>query len=315
MAKKIPKIIKEIKKFTPMEINYATDKMISYSQFSMYKTCAHKWALTYKDKNKLFSDSIHTVFGTSFHETLQHYLTVAYDVAGTVADKINLEEHFQSRFMENYKKSYEANNKQHFSSASEMREFFEDGLAILEFIKKNRRGYFASRGWHLAGIEIPVVVLPHPEYKKVIYKGLLDLVLYDEKYDSFYIFDIKTSTSGWNDYAKKDELKQFQLILYKQFFAQQFNIDVEKINIQYFIVRRKINENAIFPPKRIQEFTPASGKGKMNKALNEGQLFIEDCFEKEGGIQQKEYPKNPGRHCSFCPFNETSLCDKLRESE
>jgi hypothetical protein len=51
----------------------------------------------------------------------------------------------------------------------------------------------------------------------------------------------------------------------------------------------------------------------MTKALGEMKLFIEDCFEKDGKIQQKTYPKNPGRHCSFCPFNETSLCDKLRE--
>ena len=95
MAKKIPKIIKEIKKFTPMEINYATDKMISYSQFSMYKTCAHKWALTYKDKNKLFSDSIHTVFGTAMHETMQGYITVMYNESGANADKMDLLSLFQ----------------------------------------------------------------------------------------------------------------------------------------------------------------------------------------------------------------------------
>lgn len=310
MAKKIPRIIKDIKNYVPREIDYARDNMVSYSQFSMYKTCNYKWALTYKEKHKMFSDSIHTVFGTSFHETLQHYLEVAYDVSGVEADKINLEEHFQSRFIANYKKSYESNKQQHFSDPAEMREFFEDGVAILNFIKKNRRGYFSSRGWHLAGIEIPVVVNPHPSFKNVVYKGFLDLVLYNENTEEFFIFDIKTSTSGWNDYAKKDELKQFQLILYKQFFAKQFNIDPEKVNIKYFIVKRKINENLEYVPKRIQEFVPASGKNKMSKALKEIQSFIEECFHVNGGIQERTYAKNPGRHCGFCPFNNTSLCDK-----
>ena len=36
----------------------------------------------------------------------------------------------------------------------------------------------------------------------------LDLVLYDEWEDKFCIYDIKTSTRGWGDWAKKDEAKQ-----------------------------------------------------------------------------------------------------------
>jgi hypothetical protein len=310
VTKKLPRIIKDIQKHVPREIDYSKHSLISYSQFSMYKTCPHKWALVYKDRNKVFSDSIHTVFGTSFHETLQHYLEITYTISGAEADRINLEEHFQSRFIENYKKSYESNKKQHFSDSAEMREFFDDGVAILRFIKKNRTAYFSSRGWYLAGIETPVIINPHPDYKTVLYKGLLDLVLYNENTEEFYIFDIKTSTSGWNDYAKKDEIKQFQLVLYKQFFAKQFNVDEEKINIKYFIVKRKINENSEFVPKRVQEFVPASGKVKSNKALKEIQTFIEDCFELDGKIKQKEYSKNPGKHCQYCPFNETPLCEK-----
>ena len=62
MAKKLPKILKEIKKHTPKVIDYSENNSVSYSQFSMYKTCPYKWALTYKDKNKTYKPSIHTVF-------------------------------------------------------------------------------------------------------------------------------------------------------------------------------------------------------------------------------------------------------------
>ena len=43
---------------------------------------------------------------------------------------------FEERFREAYSKEYKNNKNIHFSSSEEMREFFDDGIAILEFIKK-----------------------------------------------------------------------------------------------------------------------------------------------------------------------------------
>ena len=37
-------------------------------------------------------------------------------------------------------------------------------------------------------------------------------------------------------FAKADEDKQFQLLLYKQFFSEQYNIPLEKIDIEFFIM-------------------------------------------------------------------------------
>ena len=55
------------------------DKTISYSQFSMWSMCPQKWKLTYIDKHRMGGPSIHTVFGTSFHETIQWYLYVMFN--------------------------------------------------------------------------------------------------------------------------------------------------------------------------------------------------------------------------------------------
>jgi hypothetical protein len=49
------------------------DVTVSYSQFSMWSSCPLKWKLCYIDKYKLGGPSIHTCFGTSFHETIQWY--------------------------------------------------------------------------------------------------------------------------------------------------------------------------------------------------------------------------------------------------
>ena len=94
------------------------------------------------------------------------------------------------------------------------------GAEILKFIKRKRNAYFSKTGWQLVGCEIPIQLTPNPTYKNTIYKGYLDLVLYHEPTNKIKIVDIKTSTRGWSDINKKDEDKQFQLILYKQYFSQ-----------------------------------------------------------------------------------------------
>ena len=241
MAKdKTPSIVKRIRNFKPQEINYAFQKSISYSQMSMYLQCPKKWALQYRDGYKIPSFSINMTFGTALHETLQNYLHTMYMESGVAADKINIEEYFEDRFRENYTKGYKDNKNIHFSDPEEMREFYDDGLAILDFIKKKRGEYFSSRNWHLVGIEIPIVIAPDKRYNNVLYNGFIDLVLYNEPTDTFTIYDIKTSTRGWGDKEKKDEIKQFQISLYKQFFSEQFGVPEDSINVEFFILKRKI---------------------------------------------------------------------------
>ena len=44
----------------------------------------------------------------------------------------------------------------------------------------------------------------------------------DTELDKIYIYDIKTSTRGWNDTEKKDDSKIAQILLYKEYFSKQF---------------------------------------------------------------------------------------------
>ncbi len=78
-------------------------------------SCPKKWALQYRDGHKVYSPSIHTVFGTAIHETLQHYLSVVYNESGAAADRIDLETYFEEKFREVYSKEYQNNKKIHFS--------------------------------------------------------------------------------------------------------------------------------------------------------------------------------------------------------
>ena len=310
--KKLPSIIKKIQEYKPVAIDYAFQKSISYSQLSMYLSCPKKWALQYKDGHKVPSFSINMTFGTVVHETLQNYLSVMYNESGVKADAINIEEYFEERFRENYAKGYKNNKNVHFSNPEEMREFYDDGLAILDFIKKKRGEYFSIKEWHLVGIEVPIVMAPNKSHNNVLFNGFIDLVLYHEPTEKFVIYDIKTSGRGWSDKEKKDEVKQFQILLYKSFFSEQFGVDIENIDVEFFIVKRKIWEQSEYPQKRVQQFVPSNGKTKVKKSKAALDTFIEEVFNLDGSYKSTDHQATPNKSsCLYCQYKDKKeLCNK-----
>jgi len=185
------------------------NKTVSFSQYQIYKTCPHQWYLTYVKKLQPFKPSIHLIFGTAFHETLQNYLKVMYEQSGATADKIHLPTYFKTRLMELYKQN---SGQGHFSTPEELTEFFEDAIAILDFIKKKRSLFFKKKNSKLIGIEIPINGPIVEGIESVKMKGFIDLVIYDETLDKYIIYDIKTSTRGWSDYEKKDQTKMYSFL-------------------------------------------------------------------------------------------------------
>lgn len=311
--KKIPVVVRDIRENPPTPLNFAVEKNISYSQLSMFTQCPKKWSLQYRDGHKASEQSIHMTFGTALHEVLQHYLDIMYETSGAAADRIDINELFEETLRKCYAADYKRNKNEHFSSPEELREFFEDGKAILDYFKKKKGGYFSKKGWWLVGCEIPIVIAPNIRYNNVKYMGYLDVVLYHEPSNTFKIIDIKTSTKGWNKWAKKDESKQFQLVLYKYFFSKQYNIPIENIDVEFFIVRRKVYTEGDFPQKRIQTFEPASGKVKINKATNNLNEFINQAFNLDGSYKDSIFKPVPSKwNCTFCPFKEDEkLCNAV----
>ena len=305
--KKAPLIVREIQETTPQEVNFAYEKNISYSQLSMYTQCPRKWALQYRDGHKVFEQSIHMTFGTALHETLQMYLDVMYNESAAAADRLDLETDLENRLRDEYQKGYKKNNGVHFTDPQGLREFYSDGVEIIRYIKKNRGKYFSKRNWWLVGCEVPIVLAPNPRLPRVKYMGFLDVVLYNENTKKFIIIDIKTSTRGWNDKAKKDKSKQHQLVLYKKFFAEQYNVDINDIDTEFFIVRRKVWESSDFPIHRVQQFRPPSGKTSVNRATKSLNEFLDNCFTKDG-FNEKDMPALTNNNCKWCPYFKTSLC-------
>jgi hypothetical protein len=314
--KKIPAILKEIKAYEAAALDYAKgQKNISYSQISMFHRCPHSWKLNYKDKLQVYKDSIHTSFGTSFHEVIQEYYERFYNDSVKAAEELDVEKLLKTEMKKNYAIGKERNGE-HFSTAVELQEFYEDGVNILREWKKKKGGFIQKRGWHLAGIEIPLMMTPEEEYENTLFKGFIDAVLYHEETETFKIVDFKTSTRGWNKNARKDVMKQNQLILYKEFFSRQFNVPKENIEVAFVILKRKIYADSDFPQPRISEFRPASGPIKTKKAVAVVREFIQGCFEKDGSYKEREFEMRPSQsNCRFCAFaDKPELCSRGRAS-
>jgi len=280
------------------------DSKVSYSQYTMYANCPHQWKLNYMDGNRTFDPSLHLVFGTAMHETLQSWLDVLYNKSPKEATQLDLGKMLYDGMVSEYKVMREQTGVD-FSTPSEMEEFLEDGIEILNFITKNRIDYFNTRQLRLVAIELPIYSKAI-ESHNVHMMGFLDLVFEDTYQNKLVIWDIKTSTRGWNKYQKADKTKTAQLVLYKKFLSEQYSYPIDKIDVKYFIVRRKLDEGMMYAQKRVQEFTPSNGKPTVNKITKSFEDFIRNAFNEDGSYRtESEFPALAGKNnknCKYCPF-------------
>ncbi len=271
-------IIENINKTVVPEMDYNTEKNISYTQLSAWTECPHRWKEMYIDKIKT-PPNIYFSFGTAMHETLQEYMELMYNKGQQHADQFDAHADFTERFMNEYKADTEKLGKQ-VTTQKILIEFMNDGLNIIDFFLRHRQEHFQKHGWKLLGIEMPILVAPHEDYPNVKMMGKLDLVMFDETMHRVVIWDIKTSTRGWMKHDKENKAKTSQMVIYKKYFAEQYNVPVENIDVRYFIVKRKIPANPRYPimKSRIQKFEPSSGKTTQNKLGKDIKSFIEDVF-------------------------------------
>ena len=292
------------------KINYAYQKSVSYSQYSMYKQCNFRWYLNYIKKHKIFKPSIHTLFGTSFHETIQEYLRLMYDVTVKASEEFDFESFLKERMLTNYKEELEKNKGEHYVKKDDFTAFIQDGVNILNWIKKHRKKYFSTKQIKLVGIEIPMEQYIIEDIPNVIMIGYIDIIFYDELNKTYTVIDFKTSGSGWKEADKKDDAKLAQLLLYKHFYSRALKITPDEVNVQFMIVKRRPFISEDFPTHWVQEIIPAQGKIKLKKAVQEFEAFVRDCFTTDAKYIDREYVKNFDG-CKWCEFKDKpELCSK-----
>ena len=282
---------------------------VSFSQYSMWSSCPQQYKLNYIDKLGESSGNIHTLFGSAMHETIQHYLSVMYGVSKKQADEIELDRLLLDRMKENFTKEKEALSEGAPCTQSELEEFYGDGRRILSWFKKYCSKFYSKSGYELVGIEIPLNANIKPG---VHFIGYIDIVLKDLAENSIIIVDLKTSTMGWNQYQKADKMKNSQILLYKKYYSELFNIPLTKIKVEYQIMRRKLPEDSAFPIPYISKHVPPNGSPSVNKVYDEFMEFINTVFDDDGAFKDIEFPKVPGqnkKNCKWCEFMSRGICD------
>ena len=299
MAKKLHK---EVKRIWESKIKQTPSKLthISYSSISTFNKCPKLWEQQYLRKTLPFKQNIYTCFGTAMHETIQEWLEVLYHDKVKVANELDLHALLYSNMIKAYKSGKAQNNHEHFSTEKELTQFWIEGKHILHFLKKKRSAYFNTKRMMLAGVE---TLLYHQIKPGVVFKGLVDLVFYHPTLDEWTIIDIKTSTSGWRDNQKKNPNLTAQVVLYKEFFSRQFNIDKEKINVEYFIVKRRVPANAEYAimQRRVQQFTPNAGPRKTKQVIDSMNNFISKVLDDNGKFIDQHYEcSSKLKKCEYC---------------
>ena len=305
-------------------------KRISYSQFSKWVACPMAWKYAYIDGLSKFENNIHCCFGTAIHEAVQTFVNELYTGGSAAADSIDVVKIFRDVLDkelegvgkekrlddegnpvldENGKSIYDEVKNPVVVSDDDLNTFIEHGMLILNYFTSfaNRSKYFPSKKYEIVGIELP---LSMPIMNNLSFIGYLDIVLRDTQTGKIKIIDLKTSGRMWNKYQQNDMTKIMQLVLYKAFYSKQFGLPLNKIDVEFIILKRTLLEGVSFPESRLQRVVPMSGSTVVDDSVKLLVEFIENCFTSEGIHNSTgKFKKNPHKgktrysNCKYCDFS------------
>lgn len=297
-------------------INREKLRVISFSQISKFYHCPHQWKLQYVDKIKDEAASIHLIFGSAVHRLIQEYLYTAYNSSVKEANAIDYQEKLKTCMSDEFVSTVKKVKRKDFTNPHEMSDFYQDGIQIFEDFAKNRTKYFSTKETDFIGYEVPLLYRLESNPKVAII-AYLDLVFYDKIMDKILIYDLKTSTRAWTDNQKKNEMTRMQLILYKILFSKIYDVPINKIEVEFLILKRQIYESSEFPQRRIQSVKPPSGSITIKKTEKLVENFVSNVFDLDGNIK----PDFVFEHalsvddCKWCGFKNTELCQRKRKSK
>ena len=280
-------------------------KSISHSQFTTYNDCNLKWKLRYIDELSISGGNIYTLFGSAMHTVIQSYLTEMYDKSIVSADKLPLDDMLKEEMVKEFNEIKEKWGVLP-CEQKDMIEFYQDGLEIIKHFRKHRNRYFIKNNYELVGVEVPIFTTVQ---EGVEFRSYLDIVLRNKISGDITIIDLKTATRGWIHFQKKNFYKTSQLLLYKQFYSDKFGVPLDKIDVLFLILKRKIAKKSDFPISRLQRFEPPHGKISINKTMKAFNEFRELIFDSNGKYRtDRNYSAKPGSACKFCEFYNTEHC-------
>jgi hypothetical protein len=243
------------------------------------------------------------------HEVIQDWLDTLYNKSETVAKSVYLHDTFKEKLISLFKENTtltEGGEKVFLADKKTLMEFYEQGCQILTYIQQNYKKIFPTSNTKLFGIEYELNAEIKPG---VSYVGYIDIVTYNELTKKYVLYDLKTSRSGWSEKEKSDPNKTGQLLLYKTFFAQQENIPLDNISVEFIILKRTIFENSPYPIPRVSKFEPPNKAPSINKNWQRFQTFVDRAFDDSGQYITEQVATPSKESCRWCKFRDRKdLC-------
>ena len=92
-----------------------------------------------------------------------------------------------------------------------------------------------------------------------LFKGYVDLII--KEGDNYHIIDWKTCSWGWDSRKRSDKMILYQLILYKHFFCQKYDISPDMVHTHFGLLKRTSKKNIV------ELFKVTSGPKRIENAL------------------------------------------------
>jgi hypothetical protein len=250
---------------------------VSYSEIKLWHECPHKHKLQYVDKIDGFKGNLHTAFGTAIHSVCER---------GLLDENLDREKHFLEAFASELASLEEKEVEIDMSLHDQMMGQYKP---IISSFRGGLDEYFGD----CEVISTEEKLYEDMEGHDMKFKGFIDLVVRtpDGKY---HILDWKTTSWGWNARRKSDKILNYQLTLYKVFWAKKHNIPLENIETHFGLLKRTAKKN------NTEIFRVTSGQKKVRNAM----AFLDKAVL---NIKRKFTIKNR-LSCRYCAFYKTQHC-------
>lgn len=285
-----------------------TIRTISFSEYSTFKTCPHKWHLIYNLKFPQETGE-ELIFGSALHATIESLFTNEHIKRLYKLSKENtIKDVFKGCLKDELEKVKDEDFLLKFKDKKLANSFFWQAYKLVSFLDFQVR----FKDYEITDVEIKLdgITIYETEEIKINYKGFVDLVLKHKITGRYLILDWKTSKKAWDISKKMKDNTDFfaQLCLYKKFYSEVKSIGFDKIDTKFYNLPREE------PDKQ------STYDGILRKEYVD--LFF-DKF-KETAIKIYELSKIPlnlskAKHitknnfCYRCSYNKPHLCNDVDE--
>ena len=216
---------------------------ISYSELKNWHHCPFYHKLVNIEKLKVFEGNEYTAFGTALHSVCEDLLTDKVDIPKP--------ELFNQKFRDEIKKlkSEEINKKL-------IVDMFAQGGKLSEQVLPSLESYFDDCEVFMAEEKLYEPISGTDDY---LFKGYVDLII--KEGDNYHIIDWKTCSWGWDSRKRSDKMILYQLILYKHFFCQKYDISPDMVHTHFGLLKRTSKKNIV------ELFKVTSGPKRIENAL------------------------------------------------